>query len=361
MLWRWWHDWRERRAALREMDHLQWRDEAVLMDQNQNPITQAKLSLTSGDPVTAAAEWERAKTLVPKAILNSPDALDVLIGLQRWEEAEALMWKRQKRSFGDLSYLTGLARIAEHRGDNEGAVKRWRQVRDSAEGYLGGARCLVRLGRIDEAEALLKQGLRGDSDNVFVLEKLAEISNRRRDWPESLRRWQQMAVTYRHPAAAAHAANAMIELGRLDEAEASLAESARLYSANFEIALTRARLADRRDDLTAACDRWTMVRAVNPYFQAGYQEGANRLTKAGRHAEADVVLGSAIERFSDQAWPMEHYARLAHARADWAEAASRWATFRQRFPAEEVGYSLGAEALKAAGRDDEAAALHRPM
>src|ERR1019366_2931041 len=106
----------------------------------------------------------------------------------------------------------------------------------------------------------------------------------------------------------------------------------------FEIAFTRAVIAQSRGDLTAACDRWAMVRAMKPQLPVGYQDGAARLVEAGRHADADAVLRAAIERFPDQIWPSRDFAYLAHNRKDWAEAAVRWEELRQRFPAEEAGY-----------------------
>jgi hypothetical protein len=59
-----------------------------------------------------------------------------------------------------MARAPGLARIAEPRGDIEEALKRWTvvigRVRDSSEGEAGCARCLIALGRLDEAEARLE-------------------------------------------------------------------------------------------------------------------------------------------------------------------------------------------------------------
>jgi tetratricopeptide (TPR) repeat protein len=358
----WWRDWRDRRAALREIGHLQWRDEAALLDQAQNPINLAKLSVAAGELAEAASEWDRARLLLPNAVMTSKDALDILLGLKRYDEAEALMRERGKRSFVNFDHLTGLAKIAEHRGDDAEALKRWQhvrsKVRDSVDGYLGCARCLVKSGRLDEAEAELNRALRREPDNGYVHDRHATIADLRKDWPVSLVRWQRMALTYRYAPAFGRAANAMIELGRFDEAEAWLAEPSRRFPADMDIALARARVAERLGDLNAAADRWATVRATAPRFQTGYHEGALRLFEAERHEEADDVLRSAIERFPNEVWPRHIFARVAHLRRDWNEAATRWDALRRRFPDEEAGYSQGEEALKAAGRDDEAAALH---
>jgi tetratricopeptide (TPR) repeat protein len=362
MFWRWFQDWRERRAALAEVNSLRLADEAVLMDQNQNPLNLAMLSVVS-DPVEGAVQWERARRLVPNAVLESEDSLEILLRLERYDDADALMRERYNRSRFDNFSLTGLARIAERRGDIPEALKRWEvvrtRVRDTIEGYLGCARCLLHLGRFEEAEAQLNQAIRRDPHSHEVRVARARASDRRQDWEESITRWKLTAESVQDAPAFAFVAKAMMELGRLEEAEAYLAQPALRFPSEPEIALTRCQIAERRGDLAAAAERWTTVRAMNPHLPATYREGARRLFDLGRHSEADAVLKTAIERFPDDFWPLYDYARLAHDRQNWDEATARWAALRQRFPSEDAGYSLGAEALKAAGREHEVADLFR--
>jgi hypothetical protein len=125
--------------------------------------------------------------------------------------------------------------------------------------------------------------------------------------------------------------------------------------------MTRAHVAQRRGDLITARDRWSRVRANNPWYRGGYHEGAHRLFEAGGHAEAKDVLRAAIERFPTAACPARNYARLAHDRRDWIAPILRWEGLRRRFPAEDDGYTLGADALRSAGRDDEASATRRAL
>jgi len=361
-VWRWWRDWRERRAALRDLEESQRREEAVLMDQNLNPLNLAKLSLDSGDPVKAASYWERALVHLPNVILRSPDSLEILLPLGRFDEAEVLMRRRHERFPRDRFYLAGLARIAEQRGDIVLSLKRWEiarnRTRDAVDGYLGCARCLLALGRLDEAEEQNDQVLRRAPDNLYAWAGRARVSDRRGDWQESLARWKHLAEVLEWSPAFAFAAKSLAQLGRVEEADAYLDEPSLLYPRDIEIAVTRAYLSRLRGDLAAVCDRWTSVRSKDPYFIPGYRDGVECLIEAQRHADADAALLGAIERFPDQAWPLLDFARLAHNRGDWTQAVARWASLCQRFPTEEAGFVLGPEALKAAGRDVEAAALH---
>jgi tetratricopeptide (TPR) repeat protein len=345
------------------MNTLRKHHEAVVMDQIQNPLNLAKLYVSSGDLVTAAEQWDRACVLVPNAVLSSPDSLDILFALKRYDEAEVLARRRLKQNPGDSLALMGLARIAEARGDIAEALRRWtivrRKIKDTIEGYIGCARCLTAMGLLDEAETQLKRALLYAPNGHGALVARARLSDRRKDWPESIARWNQLAEYFKDGPAFAFAAKAMIELGQIDAAEAYLEEPSHVYPNAIDIALTRSQLAERRGDLTAACSRWETVRSIDPYFHPGYYEGARCLAEVDRHGEADRVMASAIAQFPDQAWPLRDFARLAHDREDWDEAATRWSALRQYFPEEADGYSLGAAALAAAGRNDEAAALHR--
>jgi tetratricopeptide (TPR) repeat protein len=357
----WWRDRRERHAALAEMEQLRLHDEAVLMDQSQNPLNLATLCASTGDLAEAARQWELARARTPNAVLKSEDSLTILLALKRFDEAEELMWQRQKRSRWDRETWVALAQIAEHRGDVPEALKRWRAVRsrvlDTTEGFEGSARCLMKLGRLDEAEKELNQARMRDPMGISHLIGLARLSDQRKDWVESVERWKVLAETHADPPAFANVAIAMIELGKFDEADAYLREPSLRFTNNVEIAATRADVAYRRGDLAEACDRWARVRLISPYSQSGYRQGAERLVEAGRHEEADAVARAACEHFPAEAWPLRDYAKLAHDRRDWPEAIARWAAFRERFPEDAEANAFGAEALKASGLDDAAAAL----
>lgn len=343
------------------MTELRDHHEAVLLDQIQNPLNLAKLCVISRDLAEAATQWDRACVLLPNAVLRSPDSLNILFELRRYDEAETLARRRLKLWPGDSLALTNLARIAEARGDLEEALRRWtivrRRVKDTIDGYIGCASCLSGLGRFDEAESQLNRALLYAPNAHGALVALARISDKRQDWPRSVARWRHIAEFHQDGPAFGLAAKAMIELGQTDEAEAYLEEPSRIYPGAIDIALMRSQLAERRGDLNAACSRWESVRSIDPFYHPGYYEGARCLAQADRHGEADRVMAAAISQFAGQAWPLRDFARLAHNRNDWDEAAARWRILREKFPEETDGFVLGASALEAAGHADEAAAL----
>jgi tetratricopeptide (TPR) repeat protein len=363
MLWRWLQNWRERRAGLAELRQFQRADEAILMDQNQNPLNLAKLAVSTGNLEAAAMHWERACSELPGAVLRSEDSFDILLALNRLDEAERLMRKRRARIRGDEFALIALAEIAEMRGDVQEALSRWedakKRVMGSTRGYLGCARHFLRQGQLDAAENELRHAAPRDPTDFGLLAELARISDQRGDWERSVREWTHLAARHELPQYYASAASAMIELGRSEEAEAYVSDAVLRFPASADLAIVYADLAQRRGDFTTACERWATVRAKSPLFGKAYHDGAQCLVRVERHAEAEAILSAAIERFPQEAWPSRSYALLAHDGGDWREAALRWGMLRERHPDDEMGYSMGMIALRAAGREQEAEALRR--
>jgi tetratricopeptide (TPR) repeat protein len=358
--WRWLRDWRDERSALKELRERQRQDEAELIADELNPLHLAKLALERGEAATAASRWEAARARLPNFIYKSDDSLPLLLGLKKYDEAEALMLEGQRRFPRDRRWLAGLARISEHRGDYPEAVRRWKAVQQSrpagVEAWVREGACLRALGRPVEAEAAFDRALRRDPTEMGAWMERAKASDDRRDWPESEARWRALTVSFRIPPVFAAHARVLIELGRIDEAEAILKEASGIFSADLDIAVTRSHLAERRGDLTAACERWTEVQRIAPYFEPGYIGRAHCLFDAGRHDEADAVMRYAIDRFPDATWPLREFANFAHRRQDWDEAADRWDAFRLRFPDSGETPVPGGDASNAAGGRQDAAA-----
>ena len=210
----WLRDWFERRKAVAEVRRLSRDQEARMLDENNNPLRRAADLVSRNNLADGAAQWELARTLLPNAIVASDEALDILCGLKRYDEADALMRERLKKSTNDRFALAGLARISEERGDLEEALQRWQTFRDrfshQANGFYGCARCLLALGRLDEAEQEADRSIRRGSEFLDGWVVRGIVSDRRGDWDESLARWKQLTETHKFRPGFARAANAMI-------------------------------------------------------------------------------------------------------------------------------------------------------
>ena len=109
--------WLDRRAALRDLRKRQREEEVVLVGQDSNPLLGARNAADAGDLATAAVLWDKARVQMPNVVLTSPDSMGIMLKLGRFDEAEAMMYVKRRRSRLDQSYLIGLAQVAEWRGD----------------------------------------------------------------------------------------------------------------------------------------------------------------------------------------------------------------------------------------------------
>jgi tetratricopeptide (TPR) repeat protein len=359
----WFRDWRERRGALREVRAWELSAQWELNDKLNNPLQLAIDAVAREDLQAAAEHWEEARRTMPDIVLESEHSAQILMGLKRFDEADAFVLEAHRRGKGGRRWLTDLARIAEARGNFAEAVVRWRRVRKAGDplGLVHEANCHMRLGDLDRAEHAFNQFLRMDSSSADSLIGRARVSEARGDWREAERRWRIAGERLEFPFVIAAHANALTELGRLEDADAVLRRAVTAAPGNVELAVARCKLAECRGDTDAACELWAGLQRIAPYFAQGYRDRTACLLAAGRHDEADAVMREAIERFPDDWWPSFEYAQLAGRREDWHVAVERWAAFRARFPDREEGYGWGAAALASAGRHDEAGALKRPI
>ena len=341
MVWRHFQDWRERRAVLRDLKRLQRADEDRLAGTEVSPLHLAKAAAEAGDLVTAAARWEDARARLPEVIVESRDSLTILLALGRFDEAEALMRERRKRFVNDEHYLTGLALAAQGRKDHAGAALRWKAVRTRApheiEGYLMGASCLRELGQLEEAGELLRGAARVSPDDSRVWSEVMHLARARGDTDAVLEACSVLGERFNMAGGYATQARVLRELGRAEEAEALLERVLPGFTGDADIASARAELAEHADDTERAIARWSVVRRLQPASPWGYVHGARRLSRAGRHAEADAVLREAIDRFPAEPWPLTEYARIAGERGDQTEAEERRAEAARRFPAPPEG------------------------
>jgi tetratricopeptide (TPR) repeat protein len=356
MLFDWFQDWRERRAALRDLALARRQDEIDLADRNDNPFVQAKAAIDRGELETAAALWEEARRRLPEFVIGEKDSFRILLALDRLDEAEALITERRqrerrRRSRDDHFCLAAFAQIAARRGDMSEAAKRWAEVRalgyHDLEAHFHGNVCLRSLGRLDEAALLMDDAIAHEPGSLDAWMERAFIDEARGK-PETCLEFLQAAMQrFGFKAPLAGYVRIMTQLGRIAETADFLEDLARRNPGEADIPAARARLARSIGDRTTASKWWAEVRRFAPSFAAAYLEDTECLLEEGHAIEAEVLLRTAIEHFHDKSWPGTRFARLAHDRGDWPEAAARWQAVLQRFPDETEVSSLLAAALKA--------------
>ena len=154
-----------------------------------------------------------------------------------------------------------------------------------------------------------------------------------------------------------HAASALLDSGRYDDADSLLDDALRLFPTDAAVAIDSAWVAHRRRDVPEAVRRWERVRDRFPDHPVGYTGAVVTLRDAGQLDAADALLITAADRFPADPAPIIEMAWMAMAKRDWADAMQRWETVRARFPQHFVGYTGAAIALRETGRFDDAEAL----
>lgn len=325
-----------------------------------HPLRRAKVALSLGEREEALQQWQEACTRYPTQTKASHDSLDILLGLERFDEAEALMLERRRLAPGDRFYSEGYAIVAEHRRDWPEAIWRWTATLrkfPTPVGYAHMASCLRAAGRINEVEKVLRSAVSSYPYAINLWTGYATAAETLCNWLTGLERWETVSGRFKHPSGPVGEARCLAALGRLDEAETRLTAARTRHPLEPNIPITLARLAEQRNDATEAARRWTVVRQRFPLIRIGYTDEARVLRAAQRLDEAEMVIREATERFPREAWAFIEYATLANLRQDWKEAVRRWGTVRQRWPDRREGYVRGAQALDALGQKAEATQL----
>jgi tetratricopeptide (TPR) repeat protein len=357
MLFGWIQNWRERRGAMRDLALARRQEEAALADRIDNPFVRAKAAIDRGELEFAAELWEEARRRMPEFVIGAKDSFKILLALERFDEAEALiaerrLSERRRRSRDDNFCLSVLAHIAVRRGDMPEAAKRWAAVRAlgyrDLEAHFHGNVCLRSLGRLDEAAALMDDAIAREPGSLDAWMERASIDEACGKPEASLEFLKAAMLRFGFKAPLAGYVRVLTQLDRTAEAADFLEDLARRNPGEADIVAARARLARSVGDMTTASKWWAEVRRCAPSFTAAYQEDVECLLAVGDVAGAEVLLRGAVEHFHDKSWPGIRFARLAHDRGDWPEAAVRWEAVLQRFPNETEVHSLLAAALKGA-------------
>lgn len=324
-------------------------------------INEARDVLDRGNRVRAREVWVQASAMFPAMAMMSTKALDFLLRLQAYDEADALVAKARKQYPHRAHSLEGLAKVALKRGYHEEAVRRCETLRSkhpaSLSGYWIAAASLSELGRAAEAEAILARGMRIAPQDVGLRLEFARLAERRKDWTVALGRWIEVHEVCRHIAGVVGSAKALKELGRHDEADGLLSDA--MYKAGNDptVWLEHARIPEHKQDWEEAARRWEKLRSRFPMLPLVYIHSVRSLLELGHQADAEKVLREGISRLPDDPTPLIELAWLAHRRGDWSEAAARWTVVRERFPTRHEGYERGSEAMMALGRTEEAMQL----
>ena len=191
----------------------------------------ALVALTRGDHDVALDRYAALRKQFPGLAQGYILGAQALIAQGRLGEADVLAAEAIKRFPEDIGGFLEYARMAVRREDWQEALRRWQIVDDAFKdrvfGPLGRAQALVRLGRCDEADEVIKAARVLFPFESALLAEAARCAQARGDIPEAVRRWKYRIE--RAPLEAhgyRDAARAFEAMGEQAEAEAIRREAA---------------------------------------------------------------------------------------------------------------------------------------
>ena len=322
----------------------------------------AEVAMHRGDWTAASVLWAELRGAFPDDTSGYLRGAAALLNAGRVDEAEGLACEAVERFPDRPEGYVQRGEAAMRRGDWALASERWGELRqvfpDHVLGYVRGAAALLNAGQVDEAEGLACEAVERFPDRPEGYVQRGEAAMRRGDWALASERWGELRQVFPdHVLGYVRGAAALLNVGRVDEAEGLACEAVERFPDRPEGYVQRGEAAMHRGDWALASERWGELRQVFPDHVLGYVRGAAALLNVGRVDEAEGLACEAVKRFSDRPEGYVQRGEVAMRRGDWTAASERWGELRQVFPDHVLGYTRGAEALRSAGRVDEAEGL----
>ncbi len=220
------------------------------------------------------------------------------------------------------------------------------------------ARTLVEQGHFEIAELTLEQARQRFPDRPEPLVEYARIAEAERDWVVMAARYTVLRIRFPDEIPGYRGgANALRELGRLDEVDALLEVALDRFPTEPALFIDYGRNAEIRQNWHGMAERFAEVRERFPDNALGYSGSAQALSRMGKIPDAEALLEAGQQRLPNEAALFIEHARMAELRRDWVALESRCAALRERFPDEPWPYAGGARALRGLGRYAEVDAL----
>jgi tetratricopeptide (TPR) repeat protein len=256
--------------------------------------------------------------------------------------------------------LIRAARAAVNNGEREKALEMWTDsISTFPKNWLAspdGLSVMLDLGRLDEAEEVMRDALTYQPKAPFVLQSRIRIAKLRGEIGEAVKRcyvlWRKSPKNVEN---VLKVADLLVGLGKPEEAEHIL-ENCVFASHGFVLA-RRARLAAARHDWIAAERLWDERLAMATVDEMSKLGAAVCYKELGKFEKAEATLFSALQDPAPSVEVWLEKARLSERKEDWPEAVRCWKDVRLRFPRNVEGYLGGARSLMKTGLREDAEAV----
>jgi tetratricopeptide (TPR) repeat protein len=336
----------------------------------------AALAQARGNLLAALAHWKAVREAMPDLQHGYIGALQCSQTLGRFEYAEVLLQEAAPR-FPDAVWLMSHAGwLAHRRGDFEEAMRRWDAMLathpSEQEGYRGAYLTLRRIGRLTDAERILRQALARfptarwfwmewallagmhyeyveldrrwgeaaaalpDDSEIALKHALArslDLQHENRDWPTTMARLTALHERFPDYIEGWSAHIRSLRLQReLAQAEQLAANCVERMPDEPEIWLQYALVAADQNALDRVIRRLEDAAARFPNHATIQSEYGRALIQVNRLDAAEAQYRQAVERLPSAPDLACGYATVAMHRQDWLDAMRRWQDVQSRFP-----------------------------
>lgn len=333
-------------------------DQAVSLEQ---ALAQADEAERAGRLSDALSQWADIRARYPDHPAAYIKAGDVLLRLQRLDEAAALFGEIHRRDRDNLWPLHRLHNVAFMEGKWTKAIglaaEMLMRFPDDWVGHCIMADSVERAGDPEQAGRLFALARVRFPGLQPVDEAVARFAERRQDWPLAESCWMAVAEVSSDWRPYLAAANAAIAQGhRADAARIMDAARAR-HGDNPDLMLATAQLTERVADDAAALAAWRAYRARFPDDWRGAHGVGRALLGQDLLADAEDLLSQACEAFPHVAALLAAHADVAARRGEASQALRRRLLLCERCPDDAPGYMAAADQLMDMERFAEADAL----
>ncbi len=339
-------------------------------DDSRIIIAHAMLANQRRDWNEGVKRWDVVLTQFPEMPDGPIGMSEALLALRRYQDVKAIL-DPARRFFSGYRQVHLMAGWAATEGKDIGdAEEIWRYVRthfpEESGGYLGWARILKDNGRLDEAEAVLRQGaetLPGDFD---IAVDLAWISRDRRDWAEAISRWRDAVARFSDRLEAHIGLGDMLATAwaigdrkseYIDQVRETFAAAVRRFANSFRLAAAHAEALTKLHDWSGAAAVWRGLLAALPDDPAAHAGHGRALRESGAFDEAIAALDEALRRFPGAMIVRLEMALSLAAKRDWPNALAQWEILKREHPAEPSIRENLRETLWQARQDQGVAAM----
>jgi tetratricopeptide (TPR) repeat protein len=328
--------------ALRELRRLE-EAEAVLLGgagaeaDPANGQLLAELAASLGKSDVAVARWQALVARQPDKPEFHAGLVNSLRAAGRAAEAEQALATALRLFPENMTMLRAMAEMAEAAGNWPLALRRWESFKTAfdgqPDGYIGAARALSRLGRLDEAEVVMTPAVRLFAQNAEALKIFAEIAHESGRWTEAAARWRamRMLAPERLEGFLGEVA-ALRGAGKGSEADALLASLLDQFPLDLEVACEYAQAPQQKRAWSEAIERWRAVVARFPRAARPRAELARCLAGIGAFAAAEAAAAEALSILPGTIDLLQAQAEISTHKGDGALAEARWAALVDQAP-----------------------------